>query len=133
MYIYLLGLAFSNLCVLIMAIPALMSLTSTVECSERWFSVTRFDYIDCFDSKLTDKWQFYNRFRPFFPNYINIFQKTEIQTVILRCLNVLNINWFKSYDTKSKFFHLRFLAILQKKTNFCFLRFCILCHNFSTN
>ena len=36
MYIYLLGLAFSNLCVLIMAIPALMSLTSTVECSESY-------------------------------------------------------------------------------------------------
>ena len=29
MYIYLLGLAFSNLCVLIVAIPALMSLTAT--------------------------------------------------------------------------------------------------------
>ena len=36
MYIYLLGLAFSNLCVLIMAIPALMSLTSTVDCSESY-------------------------------------------------------------------------------------------------
>ena len=35
MYIYLLGLAFSNLCVLIMAIPALISLTSP-ECSESY-------------------------------------------------------------------------------------------------
>ena len=33
-----------------------------------------------------------------FANYLNIFHKTEIQTVILRCLVCLNLNWVKSYD-----------------------------------
>ena len=32
----------------------------------------------------------------FFASYIKIFQKTEIQTVILRCLMDLNLNWIKS-------------------------------------
>ena len=36
-----------------------------------------------------------------FANYINIFHKTEVETVILRFLRSLNINWFTSYDTKS--------------------------------
>ena len=31
-----------------------------------------------------------------FGNYINIFHKTEIQTVILRCLVCKNCNWIKS-------------------------------------
>ena len=31
-----------------------------------------------------------------------IFHKTEVQTVILKCLTSLNTNWFKSYDTKCK-------------------------------
>ena len=34
----------------------------------------------------------------FFANYISIFHKTEIQTVILRCLVCPNINLIKSYD-----------------------------------
>ena len=38
-------------------------------------------------------------------NYINIFNKTEVLTVILRCLMCLNVNWFKSYDTKCKYFY----------------------------
>ena len=33
----------------------------------------------------------------FLANYIKIFQKTEIQTVILRCFVGLNLNWIKSY------------------------------------
>ena len=33
----------------------------------------------------------------FFANYIKIFHKTEILTVILRCLVCLNPNWIKSY------------------------------------
>ena len=44
----------------------------------------------------------------FFGNYIDIFHKTEIQTVILRCLVCLNLNWIKSYDIIigwNKFFH----------------------------
>ena len=47
---------------------------------------------------MTQKWPFYNPFWPFFTNYIKIFQNTEIQTVILRCLLGLNLNWIKSYD-----------------------------------
>ena len=38
----------------------------------------------------------------FFTNCMFIFHKTEVQTVILRCLMSLNLNWFKSYDTKYK-------------------------------
>ena len=38
----------------------------------------------------------------FFANYISIFHKTEIQTVILRCLTDLNLLWYKSYDPKRK-------------------------------
>ena len=33
-----------------------------------------------------------------FANYINILHKTEVQTVILRCLISLNLNWIKSYN-----------------------------------
>ena len=40
----------------------------------------------------------------FFVNYMKIFHKTEILTVILRCLTCLNLNWIKSYDTKLKLF-----------------------------
>ena len=38
----------------------------------------------------------------FFTNYMFIFHKTEIQTVILRCLTIINLNCYKSYDTKHK-------------------------------
>ena len=34
--------------------------------------------------------------------YINIFHKTEVQTVIMRCWTVLYINWLKSYDKNEK-------------------------------
>ena len=34
----------------------------------------------------------------FFTNYIKIFHRTEIETVILRCLVCLNYNWIKSND-----------------------------------
>ena len=47
----------------------------------------------------------------FFANYINISHSTEVQTVILRCLTGLNLNWFESYDIKCKYFH------------FCFIRY----------
>ena len=50
----------------------------------------------------TDKWPCTNHNLPFFAYYILIFHKTEIQTVILRCLTSLNHNWYKSYDTKHK-------------------------------
>jgi hypothetical protein len=37
-------------------------------------------------------------FGNFFGNYINIFQKIEIQTIILSYLVSQNLNWIKSYD-----------------------------------
>ena len=44
----------------------------------------------------------------FFANYMNICHKPEVQTVILRCWTGLNLNWFKSYDTKCKYIFLDF-------------------------
>ena len=41
-----------------------------------------------------------------------IFHKTKIQTVILRCLMGLNMNWLKNYDTKFKYLHFRVFTIL---------------------
>ena len=50
----------------------------------------------------------------FFANYMSIFHKTEIQTVILRCLMCLNLNWIKSYDPacyrQSLVFDIRIIA-----------------------
>jgi hypothetical protein len=50
----------------------------------------------------TDKWPFYDHVWPIFVKYMVIFHKTEIQTVILRCLTSLNLNWFQRYDEKRK-------------------------------
>ena len=50
----------------------------------------------------TDKWLCNDHTWPFFANYMFIFHKTEIQTVILRCLTSLDLNWYKSYDNKHK-------------------------------
>ena len=36
----------------------------------------------------------------FFANYMKIFHKTEIQTVILRCFGCLNLNWIKRCNIK---------------------------------
>ena len=49
--------------------------------------------------KLTLKWQLYNHFWPFFCRMF-ISDKTEVQTVILRCIMGLNLNCFKSYGLK---------------------------------
>ena len=68
-----------------------------------------------------------------FAIFMFIFHKTETQTVILRCLMSLNLNFFKSCDTKYKYFHSCFLVILYKNTHLCFLHFFVLCHNFYTN
>ena len=38
----------------------------------------------------------------FSTNYMNIFHKTEVLLVILRCWKGLKLNWFKSYDTNPK-------------------------------
>ena len=50
----------------------------------------------------TDKWPFYDHVSPFFAKDMLIFHKTEIQTVILRCLTSLNLFWFQRYDEKRK-------------------------------
>ena len=47
----------------------------------------------------------------FLATYMFILHKTEIQTIILRCLMRLNLNWFKSNDAKPK---------NPKNTNLCF-------------
>ena len=59
---------------------------------------------------------------------LNTFQKTEVQTVILKCSTGLNLNWLESYDTKSEHFHFQFFAILLKK-----LFFYVLYNNFYIN
>ena len=41
-----------------------------------------------------------------FDNYLYIFHKTEVHTVILRCWTCLNLNWFKSHVTKCKYIFL---------------------------
>ena len=46
----------------------------------------------------------------FFANYINIFHKIELPTIILMCLTCLNLIWIKSYDIKHIFFHFLFFA-----------------------
>ena len=51
-------------------------------------------------------------FHPFLvisANHINIFHKTEVQTVILSCSTDLNLNCIKSYNRKHKKFHFLFL------------------------
>ena len=59
-----------------------------------------------FSSDLANSWNVNGCFSTissqFFAIYINIFHKTEVQTVILRCWMGLNLNWFKNYDTKRK-------------------------------
>ena len=81
----------------------------------------------------TDKWKIYDHIWPFFSNYMFIFHKIEIQTVILRCLTSLNLNWYKSYDTKrknSKNANLCFWTKLQKNGNG---NISFLCHNLWIN
>ena len=51
----------------------------------------------------------------FIANYINIFHKTEVLTVILRCLMSLNLNWIKSYDINYKLFWQLCFSILEEK------------------
>ena len=72
-----------------------------------------------FQNITTDKWTFYYHIWPFFANCMVIFHKNEIQTVILRCLMSLNLNWFKSYDTKYKYFHFFFFLWFCAKTEVC--------------
>ena len=48
-----------------------------------------------------------------------IFHKTEVLTVILRCLTGLTYDWLKSYDTKCKYFHFFFFLQFCIKTDIC--------------
>ena len=75
----------------------------------------------------------------FFANYMNIFHKTEVQSVILRCWTGLKLNWFKSYDTnankrkkcikqKKHYTNNNFFTKLKKKNEMG--NICVLCHNF---
>ena len=49
----------------------------------------------------------------FSPNCMFIFHKKEVQTVILRCLMGLNIDWFKNYGLRCKWRPRAFLANFQ--------------------
>ena len=55
-----------------------------------------------------------------------IFHKTEVLTVILRCLTGLTYYWFKSYDTKRKYFYFFFFCdFVQKQMFATFTFFCV--------
>ena len=57
-----------------------------------------------------------------------IFHKTEVQTVILKCLRSLNPNWFKSYDTKRKNAEMQMSVFVQnrQKSEMEILTFCVI-------
>ena len=74
---------------------------------------------------MTYKWPFFLHFSHFFPNYMNVFHKTEIQMVILSCWTGLNLNWLRSYDTKRKYFH--FIYFWENLIVCVFCNFCVLC------
>ena len=66
----------------------------------------------------------------FFSICMFIFHKSEVQTVILRCLTDLNLNWFKSVYPKCNYFHFHFYPFCKKNTDLCsvflpFLLFCV--------
>jgi hypothetical protein len=82
------------------------------------------------------KWPLKDYLWPIFAICMFIFHKTEFLKVILRCWTGLDYDWCKSYDKKCKYFHFFFFAILYKNTClqfWCFLCFCVLCHNFCTS
>ena len=47
----------------------------------------------------------------FFAKYMNMFHKTDVQTIIFRSWTSLKLNWFKSYDTKYKYFSFPFRPV----------------------
>ena len=81
----------------------------------------------------TDKRPFYDHIWPFFANYMFIFHKTEVQTVILKYLTSLNPNWFKSYDTKRKNARNTYECFCTKSPKIGFGNICSSCHNLWTN
>ena len=86
-----------------------------------------------FQKIATDKWSFYYTSGHFFAKYVLIFHKTEIQTVILKCLKILNLNWYNSYDTKHKNAKTANPCFCTKLQNTKNGNICILCHNLRTN
>ena len=68
------------------------------------------------------KWPLYDLSGLFFDICMFIFHKTEVLTVILRCLIGLTYDWFKNYD---KNINISFLFIFYSKTD--------VCRNFCTN
>ena len=68
---------------------------------------------------------------------MTIFHKTEVQTVIMRCLTGLKLDSIKGYELKCKYFHFRFFRDFVKKNAFVFfcgfVLFCVSCHNHCTN
>ena len=70
------------------------------------------------------KWPMYDHSWPFFAKCMFIFHKTEVLTVILKCLTGLTYDWFKNYDTKCKYFNSGFV---QKQMFASFAFFAFLC------
>ena len=62
-----------------------------------------------------NSWTFYDRFRSFFTNYIDIFHKTEALTVILVCPICINLNWIKSNDMNHNFVFVSIFQFCKKK------------------
>ena len=56
----------------------------------------------------------YNHFWPFFANCMFILHKPEVLTAFFRGLTVLNLNWFKTYVSKYKYFHFLFMGFVKK-------------------
>ena len=81
----------------------------------------------CWKRMFLYKWPLYDLFWPFFAICMFIFLKTEVLTVILRCLTGLTYDLIKSYDTKHKYFHFFCCHFLQKQTFASFAFFAFLC------
>ena len=72
----------------------------------------------------------------FFAICILIFHKTEVKTVILRCLIGLDLNWFKSYGlkcSKTQIFSSLYFCDSVQNHKFAFFVFLGLSHIFCTN
>ena len=52
----------------------------------------------------------------FSTNHIDIFHKSEIQMIILKCFTCLNPNLFKSYDINQKYVHICYFVKKKLKT-----------------
>ena len=63
--------------------------------------MTKWLHNDWFEINVPHKWPLYDHFCPFFCHMF-IFHKTEVQTVILRCLTNLHLDWFKSYGLRCR-------------------------------